>query len=346
MTPLGRRLRRILFLIPYVSKHERGVPLTEIAAILGTSPRELDRELARLTMIGVPDGAPDEFIDVLVEGKGAAARVIVAPRRLLLRPPRLTASEAHALLLGAAALRRSGVPSFDEALARAEAKVRALVRAEGDSAPEPGVTIDAAGLERADHLSTVGRASRERRQVELDYASLAGQKRRKFVVEPYSLLNHRGSWYVLGKSITHAEDRVFAFKVERILGAKMLDRAFTVPRDFDVRDYVGDQLFIAGLRPVPVRLRLRGAAAKRMAGWYRKAKRERGGTVEVQSREIVTGWLAAWVLRQGPEVEVLAPPELARRVRALALRVAESHKTRPDSGERSVAIAAPVNTGG
>jgi proteasome accessory factor C len=332
MTPLSRRLRRVLFLIPYVSKHEYGVPLAELATILGTTPRELEREVGELTMVGVPEGGPHEFIDIHVQGKGNAARVFVAPRRLLLRPPRLTASQAYALLLGASALRETGIASFDDALARAEAKVRALLAQSGNGgdATAPGVVVDRKGLERTDHLDAVARASRERRQVELDYSSLAAQRRKKIVIEPYALLDHRGSWYVIGQSLGRTGGRILVFKVERILGARVLETSFTVPRDFDVRDHVGDKPFIAGLRPVPVTLRLRGAAAKRMSGWYKKAKQERGGAVVVQTKETLSGWLAAWVLRQGPEVEVVAPPELARWVRTLADRIAERHQPRAE----------------
>jgi proteasome accessory factor C len=327
MTALGRRIRRILFLIPYVSKHENGMPLAEVATFVGVGVRELERELDQLTMVGVPGGGPDEFIDILVEGKGAAKRVIVAPRRLLLRPPRMTVPEAHAILIGAAALQRSGVPSFDDALARAVAKVRALVREAGESGEPATVKVDAKGFEDGDRLSTVARASRERRQVELDYSSIAGQKRRRFVVEPYALLDHRGSWYVLGRSATHAEDRVFVFKVERIRGARLLEQTFDLPRDFDVRDYTRESIFVAGLRPVAVKLRLRGATARRIGEWYQKKKRGRNGSVVVERREVVTGWLAAWLLRQGAEVEVIAPPALAERVKNLAKNVAAAHSS-------------------
>lgn len=327
MKPLTRRLRRVLFLIPYVSRHREGVPLAELASVLGVTTRALERELTELTLVGMPDGGPHDFIDIHIDGRGAAARVVVAPRRLLLRPLRLTAAEAYALLLGASALRRTGIPSFDDALSRADEKVRALLRKSGadDTAP-PTIVFDPVGRERPDHLTVVSRASRDRRAVELDYASLAGQRRKKVIVEPYALLNHRGAWYVLGKSITHAENRIFVFKVERILGAKVLDRPFTVPTDFDVREYTGGRLFIAGLSPVEVKLRLRGAAAKRMGGWYKHAKQERGGAIVVRTKEVLTGWLAAWILRQGPQVEVVSPPQLASWVRALARRAADAHE--------------------
>jgi predicted DNA-binding transcriptional regulator YafY len=239
----------------------------------------------------------------------------------------MTVPEAHAILIGAAALQRSGVPSFDDALARAVAKVRALVREAGESGEPATVKVDAKGFEDGDRLSTVARASRERRQVELDYSSIAGQKRRRFVVEPYALLDHRGSWYVLGRSATHAEDRVFVFKVERIRGARLLEQTFDLPRDFDVRDYTRESIFVAGLRPVAVKLRLRGATARRIGEWYQKKKRGRNGSVVVERREVVTGWLAAWLLRQGAEVEVIAPPALAERVKNLAKNVAAAHSS-------------------
>jgi proteasome accessory factor C len=324
VTPLGRKLRRVLFLIPYVARNPDGVPLAELAALLDVTPRVLQREIDDLLTVGVPQGDPGEFLDLYIQGRGAAARVFVT-RRLLKRPPRLTTAEAFALLLGASVLRRSGIASFDQALDRAEGKLRRLLEV-SDSGPgqPPAVVIAGSGRERAGILAELSRASRARRTVQLDYASLAGQKRKKIEVEPYGLLNHRGGWYVLGKSLTHAEDRVFAFKVERILAIQTLDRPFTVPADFQLRKHAGDRLFIAGLAPVEIRLRLRGAAVRRMSGWLKNARLERGGTV-VRFREVPTGWLAAWLLRQGPEVEVLSPPKLVAWVRTLAQRVADAH---------------------
>jgi predicted DNA-binding transcriptional regulator YafY len=166
---------------------------------------------------------------------------------------------------------------------------------------------------------------RERRAVELDYASLTGQRRMKIIFEPYGLLNHRGAWYVLGKSLTHAEDRIFSLKIERTLGAKILDRTFTVPKTFDLRSYTGDRLFIAGLATVEVKLRLRGDAARRLGPRLANTRRERDGTLLARFHDYPTGWLAAWILRQCPDVEVVSPPALARRVAAIATRVADAH---------------------
>jgi proteasome accessory factor C len=327
VTRLTRKLRRALFVIPYVANHPQGVLLAELAAMLGATRRELEREIASLLVVGVPQGSPGDFVDIFIEGRGAAARVFAAPSRLLRRPPRLTPSECFALLLGASALRDTGIAAFDQALQRASEKMTALLRAaDGPALPgSPAVLIDRPGRERGEFLEVLSRASRAGKAVELDYSSVAGQKRKKIVLEPYGLLNHRGAWYVVGNSVTHAADRVFVFKVERILGATLLERRFTIPRTFDLQKYRGDRLFVTGFKPVEIRLRLRGNAAHRLAGGFKKARRERDGAVVVRLQDTPTGYLAAWVLRQGPEVEVLAPAELASQVEALARRVAEAH---------------------
>jgi predicted DNA-binding transcriptional regulator YafY len=148
-------------------------------------------------------------------------------------------------------------------------------------------------------------------------------------LEEVGLLSHRGAWYVLGRSLTHAENRVFVFKVERILGVIPLDREFTVPASFDIRKFANDRLFAAGLSPVEVKLRLRGHAAKRLGSAFRNARKDGGGALLVRFKECPGGWLAAWVLRQGPDVEVLAPAQLASWVRALANRVVSAHGERP-----------------
>jgi predicted DNA-binding transcriptional regulator YafY len=327
VTKLASKLRRVLFLIPYVARHRDGVPLAELAALLNQSPRDLEREVEALLMVGVPQGSPADFVDISIVGRGPSARVFATPSRLLRRPPRLTIPEASALLLGASTLRKTGIPSFDQALERAEAKIRALLK--GAATVSDGVVIETGGREHHAVLDTISRANGERRAVELDYASLAAQRRKKITIEPYGLLSHRGAWYVLGRSLTHAENRIFVFKVERILGVIPLDRKFTVPPSFDLRKFANDRLFVAGLSPVEIKLRLRGQAAKRLGSAFRNTRKDRGGALLVRFKECPSGWLAAWVLRQGPDVEVLAPAQLASWVRSLANRVVSAHGERP-----------------
>jgi len=335
-----RRLRRALFLVPYITKHgDDGVLLSDLAAMLGIGPAALQKELLALFEVGVPDGT--DSVNLFIDGKGENARVSALPCRLLQRPPRLTAQEALALLIGAEAVKSTGFGPYDAAIDRAAAKIRDVFRRQsddGDGTEEPGragsidpafVVLAAPGTENRATMATLARACREHRTAELDYASLSSQKRKAIRVESYGLLNHTGCWYLLGKSLTHAEDRIFVFKVERILGVRLLDTTFAAPEDFDIHKYQGKSMFITDWRPVRVTLRLTKAAVQRLQGRIPAGKRQHDGSVLVTFKDHITGWLAAWILRQGDGVTVVEPAELRTWVTKLAGRVAEAHGGQP-----------------
>ena len=66
MSDVHERLRRLLFVVPYVARH-RGVTVDALAKELGVSREELLRDLELLTMVGRPPFQPDDFIDLHVE---------------------------------------------------------------------------------------------------------------------------------------------------------------------------------------------------------------------------------------------------------------------------------------
>lgn len=328
MKKLEQRLRRFLYLVPYVSSRPEGIPLVELAQVLGVPVAALARNVQRALYVGVPEGSPADFVDIWTTGKGASTRVFASPTRLLRRPPRLTPQEALALLLGASALHRTGVTTFDDALARAETKFRNLLhRAPSDPTkiPEPGVVLGSADSGRPDILNGLVGAAQGRRCVELDYSSVSSQRRKSIIVEPYALLNHTGAWYLLGNSLTHAESRVFVFRVERILGLRVLKESFTLPPSFDLALFKEGGLFVPGRAGTPIVLRLKGEAVRRLGHIGRSVKTNQKETRVVRFRGHPTGWLASWILRQGPQVEVLAPPTLRNQVIALAQSVTTAH---------------------
>jgi predicted DNA-binding transcriptional regulator YafY len=319
-----KRLWRALYLVPYLAKHESGVRLSELAEIVGAKPRELEKELRALLMVGVPNGC--DFVNIFFTGEGASTVVSAMPCHLLNRPPRLTTEEALALLIGAEAVKATGIRTYEDAIARAAQKIRAML-GQGDKAQSAGdaIILAAPSSEKRETIDSLSRACRDHRTVEMDYASVSGQRRSTIQVEPYGLLNHSGAWYVLGHSLTHKEDRIFVFKVERILGVTVLATTFAVPKGFDVNKYRGDRMFITDWKPAKVTLRLSGPAANRMRDSFAKPELQRDGSLVVKFKDHVTGWLAAWVLRQGEGVEAVAPVELRAWVGRLAKRVAEAH---------------------
>ena len=324
-----QRLRRALYLVPYLAKQEGEVPLSELAELVGARSAELEKELRALLMVGVPESC--DYLNVYVDGAGPSAVVSALPSHLLRRPPRLTVQESLALLIGAEAVKATGIRTYEEAIARAAGKIRAMLGDSGKGQPAcDEIVLAAPASEKRETLASLSRACRDHRTVEMDYASVSSQRRRPIRLEPYGLLNHTGAWYVLGRSLTHAEDRIFVFKVERILGVTVLPTTFAVPKDFDVNEYRGDRMFISDWKPAKVTLRLRGPAAERMRAWFGKAEKQRDGSFLVHFKDHITGWLAAWVLRQGEGVEVVEPVALREWVGRLAGKVHEAHAGRQE----------------
>ncbi|MCX5730517.1 MAG: WYL domain-containing protein, partial [Deltaproteobacteria bacterium] len=97
------RLRRVLFLVPYAVRHP-GIPVRDLARKCGVPEKQILEDLDFLLGVGCPPFAPDDFLDLYVEGD----KVHVALHQSFSRPPRFTESEAAALAAAARALGGEG----------------------------------------------------------------------------------------------------------------------------------------------------------------------------------------------------------------------------------------------
>ena len=89
MRDVAQKLRRLLFLVPYVAKHHNGVAVEDLQQVIDISREQLLAELDLLTQVGPPDGDPGEYLLVSVED----GRVYVDLPQRLTRPLRLTPAE-------------------------------------------------------------------------------------------------------------------------------------------------------------------------------------------------------------------------------------------------------------
>jgi proteasome accessory factor C len=316
----AERIRRLLFLVPFVAAREDGVPLAELAERLDVPEEELLAEIDLLCQVGPPAGDPADFLLLTVE----EGRVFVDLPQRLVRPPRLSAQEAFALLLGAQALRGTGIEHHEDALTRAAQKIRralgstqapALARIEQDILLGKE---DAAGLAVVPELA---RAVRAHRAVDIEYYSAGRGASSRRGVDPYGLVNHLGAWYLVGRC--HKNDEPRLFKCERIARVELRTEKFTVPADFDLGIFQRDRLRLPTARTGTVKLRATGEAAARAAQWE-GAKKARGG-IEVSLEMAPNEWLVGWILGFGGDVEVLAPAELREAVRDRLRAIAAAH---------------------
>jgi proteasome accessory factor C len=214
MSDVHERLRRLLLVVPYVSRNP-GVSVDDLARALGATREQLLKELDLLAMVGRPPFQPDDYIDIYVED----GRVYVDLDQRLAKPPRLTASEAVALAAAAEMLH----PNPGDALHSALRKLEKVL-------PEPSharyremaqqIDADPRGPEE---LVALSRAISQRLEVEFEYFTPDRNATERRVVRPLEL-RHRGQWYLKAHDVKRAEERVF--RLDRFRDLSVTQRTF------------------------------------------------------------------------------------------------------------------------
>jgi proteasome accessory factor C len=323
MRDVAGRLRRVLFIVPYVAKHGGGVPVDQLAKLVGCERDELLSDLDLLSQVGPPDGDPGEYLLVSVED----GRVFVELAHRLTRPLRLTPAEGCSLLLGIRALRESGIAPFDEAMCSAEAKLLAALGRENagvaqDLATSTVVASIASPGEAAvaAHLRELVTAARTRGRVAIDYVSASRHQHERRPIDPYGVVHHAGEWYVVG--FCHRRGDVRTFRIDRIAALERVregdaDVKFERPVDFDLEAYRRDQLYVPPADAVAVRVHLDTVAVTRVgAAWpVGEVTVNDDGSAELLVDCEGFEWVTGWVLGLGRHAWIEGPPEARAAMR-------------------------------
>lgn len=312
---LHERIRRALFLIPWVVRHP-GCTVEELAAAARLSPEEVLAEIDFLRLVGRPPFSPAEMVDIdVVDG-----RVEVFLPQGLSRPPSLTPLEAAALDAAASAFEAEG----GEALVRAREKLRSAIppRARERFDELAGrVRLAPAGLDRQT-ARLVDDAIAQRREISFTYWTAARGEASRRRVRPLERILHRGYWYLHAFCCERRDLRLFR-----------LDRAVDFalePETFDPlpEARIGrDRLFDPGGRPVVLRLQpgpwASDETARRLgaSAW----RRREDGALELLLRSDGTRYPVATVLSFAGSAELLSPADLRAAVAAAARTAAERH---------------------
>jgi proteasome accessory factor C len=303
MSTVHERLRRLLFLVPYVSKHP-GVTVDDLAKALNVKREDLLEELDLLTCVGRPPFNPDDYVDIYVDND----RVYVDLDQRLSRPPRLTAGEAAALAASASLLRPAAGDALQSAVQKLEKILPAVAR---ERYREMHRKIDASS-EAPQSLGPLTRAILERLEVTFDYAS-PGRPSEQRRVRPYELLSHRGQWYLQGFCHTRQDSRLF--RLDRMESLALTDTSFQPPAD--ARAAVPNP----ARTDAGVRVRFSKLVAPYVTERFGSDARPLSdGGVEVRVAGDSERWLTQWVLSFGGEAEVLEPAS----ARAAVARAAQA----------------------
>lgn len=322
---LGRRLGRILVMLPYAIRNP-GISVDELAQRFGIARRELIGDLNLVFLCGLPGYGPGDLIDVSLEED----RVYVDMADYFSLPLRLTPTEALALYAGGEAI--AALPGMEEAeaLRRALGKLgRALGSGAADNTSGIKVELESGPQE---HLESIQHALLERRRLWLEYFSASRGEMTKRTVDPWGLVAALGRWYLVAYDHRTQDERMF--RTDRIKSVEVLAEPADVPTDFNPDEYRGAW---SGRRaPDVVGFEISPAAGRWFEDYYpvtRSTILEDGwSAIEIATSGDV--WAATLLLRLGADVRNVRPQAVADHARRLATSMAQRHGF-PESAGRA-----------
>ena len=175
------------------------------------------------------------------------------------------------------------------------------------------------------HLPTIARAVLDQRVIAMTYESWTGV--RDWELAPLGLILKGGAWYLAGQR----DDDVLTFKVSNIRALAVRDTGFDRPADFDLAQWWAASIarFERDLRPGVAVVRATALGCKRLAqlGAYADTAiavadtADRNGWARITLPIENVEHAALALLGIGPEISVIAPPELRGALRRLAEHV-------------------------
>jgi len=326
----AQRFSRISYLL---YRHPRGLTAAELAQLCGVTARTIQRDLRALDDMGVPIW---EDTDSPTPRYGIVSGYYVPPVHLDLE-------DAVALYLAARLLARHA-QGYDPHIAHALAKLATVLPE--DIAGHVHATVENLLQGEQDStfvsvLSTLALGWAGHRKVRVVHLSASDDRPAVHVMHPY-VLEPSGVYYAT-YVIGHVEDvgGLRTYKVQRIRQAELLTETFEVPESFDAAALLRDAWGIMyGDEVKEVVLRFAPSATRRVKEtlWHpsQDLRDEPDGGCILRLQVAHPRELLYWVRGWGPQVEVLAPDWLRRRVvweaQELVRRYGEGGDVVVDSG--------------
>jgi predicted DNA-binding transcriptional regulator YafY len=298
----------------------RGVLRAEdLARAFEVSVRTVYRDIQALSEMGVPVVALPRRGYQLMEG-------------YFLPPLSFTPLEAAALHLGGGFVARYGDDAQRRAVRSAIEKIEAVLPKEARSrleAVRPMLevlgTADGQRVRRV--LGVLREAVEERRAVWLAYRAGGTGPVTEREVDPYGLVFYDDAWHLVG--YCHLRQDMRDFRVQRVLDARLLERRFTVPDNFSLREHFFQSWRAADERPLQEVVvwvapdALDAVRAERGHAIRAEEPLESGCRLRlaVRGAEEVLPWVLAW---QG-KVELVQPIEWRRRLHDLLRTMLRAH---------------------
>lgn len=315
---VGRRLSRILLLLPYAIQNP-GTTVGELSRRFDIPKDELMNDLNLVFLCGLPGYGPGDLIDVDLQGD----RIYIRMADYFSAPLRLTPAEGLALYAGGEAI--AALPGMEQA-ASLRSALSKLARALGTHATE----ADRAGsievrfeASPGEHLRTIQSALSRRKQVEIEYLSRSRAEPTTRRVDPWGLIAATGRWYLVG--LDHLSDEERMFRIDRIKSSQITNEDAPPPEGFDAEKYKG--AFVGRVDQAVLKLEISPEAARWFEDYYpvKSSTDAPDGWRRVELFSSGDRWAATLVLGLGSQVRAVEPESVTAAARELAGRISARH---------------------
>jgi predicted DNA-binding transcriptional regulator YafY len=301
----------------------------ELARELEVSERTIHRDVEALSASGVPIYAE--------RGAQGGIRLVDGYRTRLTG---MTGEEAEALFL-------AGMPGPAAELGLGTVVAGAQLKVLASLPPELRVRasrlVERFHLDAGDwfrrsqpvpHLGALSDAVWNAHRIAIDYDRGEGPNRR--VLEPLGLVLKAGTWYV----VASVDGQIRTYRVSRVVAAEPSEDRFERPDGFDLARYWAEssEAYEREVARMEVSVRVR---PDRLGNLHDAVGNTAFDAAEYLTEPDPEGWLRLRVrvdwpdeapltmLRAGPWLEVLGPPEIRARVAAAARAIAERYGSDP-----------------
>jgi len=311
------RLGRLLNLVPYLLARP-GILISEAAADLDVSERQLREDLELLWVCGLPGYGPGDLIDMALDGD----RVTISHDAGIDRPLRLTQDEALALVVALRMLAETPGTGSRDVIERALAKIE---NAAGDLADAPVAVKLPANAEKLDQVRAAVEGGHALR---MTYYTAARDETTERVVDPMRVLMVGGRAYL--EAWCRRAEATRMFRVDRIDAFTELDEPAAPPPEAEPQDVSGGVF-----RPtadLPLMTLQIGRHSRWITEYYpveevRPSSSGSSGAWIVTMRITDLGWAQRLLMGLGPDVTVIGPPELLERIREQATAALDQYNS-------------------
>jgi predicted DNA-binding transcriptional regulator YafY len=299
------QLQRMLQLVPFLV-HNQGLHIQEVAGKFGVSRKELEEDLRILICSGLPEGYPDDLLDIQWEDD----HVFITQDLELNRPVRFTVDEACALLTGLEIL--NGLPELAEGSALVSVTLKLMAAAGEEGLKAASLSGPEVRTENSATLQTARDAVRAGAQLHLRYFSPQRDSVSERDVDPLRLYSLDNTWYL--EAYCHSARGLRNFRLDRIVSLEPNGRP--VSESAKPADSFPVKLFTPNDDDTVVVVELTRQGAGIADEYYaERTAALPGGGMLAEIRFGSTDWLPMFVAQHGGTVRILRPESLADAAR-------------------------------